>query len=88
MIAAVLSAFAAMRQIPAWLWAAALLLLVIVAAGYAGYRLEYSATRTTTLENSIKALRQRKVIDEDTRAFSDDELCRRLGGVPDGGECL
>lgn len=55
----------------------------------AAYQEGRDAERTATLTTSVKILRERSAIDDQTRSMDSSSLCRALGGVwvPDDSTC-
>lgn len=43
--------------------------------------------RGRVLERSIEVIKGRDKLNATVKTLSDDDLCRRLGGVPNKGEC-
>lgn len=82
---AVALAIAAAKKVPAWLWVAFLLTLLLTGCGVALWRAGYSSARSDTLSGSIQALHERKAINEEIVNLDAYRLCLRLGGLPD--EC-
>lgn len=63
--------------------------VAILGAGVYIYNKGYQMAREEQLEQSVKALRDRKKTDETIHNLSDADLCRSLGGVPDdNGKCV
>lgn len=77
--------------IPAWLKAAALGLLLVAAAYWAGEwnggRLERRAAETRSLQKTFDQLKQRSETNETVRNLSDADLCAAIGGRLSDGVC-
>jgi hypothetical protein len=74
-----------------WRWFAfAVALLAAIAVAYGLVQHGRNLERAELLERSVKVLRERNTIDDETRGLSNADLCRRLRGVPDetSGKCL
>jgi hypothetical protein len=84
-VSAILAAWAAIKNIPAWLWVALVVSLFLAVYGFEAYRFGSASSRIDTLKASVQALHERKDTDAEVHSLDDAGLCVALGGLRD--EC-